>query len=165
LLTVTPLISGRSFPAASQMVQAVEGAAAGYETWAANHESEAVLPPGTLSDPHGDADTDGRCNLIEYALGGSPVSANDPPASVPESTATATHFILRYRVDTSLGDVVVTPQACATMGAWKSPGESGMPAGFVVETVATDGNFQTREARMPLGGYERCFLRLRVHRP
>ncbi|HSP41688.1 MAG TPA: CAP domain-containing protein [Luteolibacter sp.] len=165
LLNVAPVISGRTFPTASQIVQTVESTQSGFDAWAANHESAAGLPPGSLADPHGDADKDGRCNLIEYALGGSPVSTDDPPGSVPESMIDGTHFVLRYRVDTSLDDVIVTPQACPTLGSWKSPGESGTPDGFTVETVATEGTYETREARIPIDGPTRCFLRLRVHRP
>ncbi len=165
LLNVAPVISNRPFPAASQIMETVESTLSGFDSWAANHEAAAGLPAGTLADPTGDADMDGRCNLIEYAMGGSPVSANDPPGSVPESIIDGTHFVLRYRVDTSLDDVIVTPQACPTLGSWKSPGESGTPDGFTVETVATEGSFETREARIPIDGPTRCFLRLRVHRP
>jgi hypothetical protein len=165
VLKVAPVISGRPFPAASTQLQAVEFTLAGFDAWAADQETTAGLPPGSLADPHGDTDMDGRCNLIEYAMGGLPASPADPPGSVPETLVNGTHFILRYRVDTSRGDVAVTPEACPVLGAWKSPGDPGSVEGFVVETMASDGAFETREARIPLENAARCFLRLRVHRP
>jgi len=167
LIRVTPVISGREFPAASQIVHAsaASSVASGFDAWAADMETAHGLPPGSLADPLGDHDHDGRSNLIEYALGGSPVSAADPPGSVPQTAVTGTHLTLRYQVDTSLADVVVTPQACFTLGAWTSPGETGAPSGFAVETISLEGDMETREARLPLDAAPGCFLRLRVHRP
>jgi len=167
LVRVIPVISGREFPGATQMLhaEASSGSASSYESWAAGFESAHGLPAGTLADPLGDFDNDGRVNLIEYAFGGSPVSADDPPDRLPSSHFTATHLVLRYMIDTTLADVIVTPEACAVMDAWKSPGEAGAPAGFADQLISTDGHIETREASVSLGGASRCFLRLRVSRP
>jgi hypothetical protein len=166
-LSVTPVISGRNFPGSSQNLTVAPAAQqqSTFTTWAAGHESSNGLAAGTLSDANGDYDRDGRKNLIEYAFGGSPVSANDAAGRLPAAQVTATHFVLRYQVDTSLSDLSIAPQACPGMGNWKAPGETGAPAGFADLLISTNGSIQTREARVPLASGGRCFLRVRVTRP
>jgi uncharacterized protein YkwD len=164
-VTVIPVISGKDFPGVSQNIVAVAVTQSppSFSTWAAALESNNGLPAGTLSNANGDHDKDGRCNLIEYAFGGSPVGGNDPPERLPVTSATATQFILRYQVDTSLGDLIVTPQTCPTMSSWKKPGDAGAPVGFTDQLISTNGNIQTREASIPLSS-GKCFLRLGVTR-
>jgi hypothetical protein len=153
--TVTPVISGRDYPGASQDIVAntVTQAPATFLTWAAAIESANGLAVGVISNAHGDHDKDGRCNLFEYAFGGSPVGGR----------VTSTHFILRYQVDTSLGDLIYTPQACPTMSSWKKPGDPGATSGFTDQLISTEGVIQTREASIPLSS-GKCFLRLGVTR-
>ena len=128
---------------------------------AAALETANGLAVGTLSNGNADYDKDGRCNLMEYAFGGSPVGGNDPVQRLPVGSVTATHLVLRYQVDTLLGDLVITPQACPTMSNWKSPVEAGAQPGFVDQTISTNGNIQTREASLPLNAGN-CFLRIKV---
>lgn len=165
-VSVVPVISGRDFPGATQSLAIVPAAQApaGFSTWAANLESANGLAAAALTDANGDYDKDGRCNLIEYAFGGSPLGANDPPDRLPSMSVTATHFILRYKVDTALDDLLVTAETCPIMSNWKSPGEAGAPAGFTDRVISTAGNIQTREAAVPLVSAGKCFLRLRVSR-
>jgi hypothetical protein len=165
MVSVTPVVSGRDFLGASQNIVArvVTQAPASFSTWAAALESNNGLPAGTLSNASSDYDKDGRCNLIEYAFGGSPVGGIDPPARLPVTSVTATQFVLRYQVDTSLGDLTVSPQTCPTMSNWKKPGDAGAPAGFADQLISTNGNIQTREASIPLSSGS-CFLRLAVTR-
>jgi uncharacterized protein YkwD len=164
-LSVTPIVSGRDYPGASQnlTVSAAAPPPPSFATWASALESANGLAPGTLSNANGDQDKDGRSNLLEYAFGGSPVGGNDPPDRVPAGRVTATHFILSYKVDTSLGDLSVSPQSCPMMTSWKTPGGAGAPAGFTDQLISTSGGIQTREASIPLST-GRCFLRLSVTR-
>lgn len=168
LMSVAPVISGRPFPPSYQTLTVTDPppeppSAPSFATWAANLENEHSLPAGTLSAPNGDYDHDGRSNLIEYAFGGSPVSGNDPPASLPAPSTTETHFVLTYQRDTSLSDLTYTPQACPIMENWKAPGEAGAPAGFTDEWVSSDGPIETREAKIPRSSGT-CFLRVRISR-
>jgi uncharacterized protein YkwD len=165
MLSVTPVISGRDFPGVSQNIVAAVAAQApaGFATWAAALESANGLAAGTLSNANGDHDKDGRCNLLEYAFGGSPVGGNDPPQRLPVASVTATHFVLRYQVDTSLGDLLISPQSCPVMSNWKNPGAPGAPVGFTDQLISTVGSIQTREARISLST-GKCFLRLGVTR-
>ncbi len=161
-LSVTPVVSGRDYPGASQnlAVSASGPPPPTFETWAAELESANGLAAGTLSNANGDHDKDGRCNLLEYAFGGSPVGGSDPPDRLPAGRVTATHFILSYKVDTSLGGLLITPQSCPTMSNWKKPGEA---AGFTDQIISTNGNIQTHEASIPLSA-GKCFLRLSITR-
>lgn len=135
-----------------------------FVNWASAFEVAHGLPVGTLADPEGDYDKDGRSNLVEYAFGGSPVLANDDNPRLPTPHVADGYFVLRYQVDTSLGDLVMAAEACSTMGAWKSAVEPGAPSGFTEQVVATNGGIETREARIPISGEGRCFLRVRISR-
>jgi hypothetical protein len=134
-----------------------------FATWASAFESANSLPPGTISNPNGDYDRDGRSNLIEYAFGGSPVIANDPAPGLPAAHTTDTDFVLQYQRDTSLSDLTFTVQACPVMQYWKAPGEAGAPAGFTDEVISTNGIIETHEAKIPLGSGN-CFMRVQVSR-
>jgi hypothetical protein len=135
-----------------------------FSNWASGLETSHGLAAGTLTDPDGDDDGDGRCNLLEYAFGGSPLSSADPVERLPASRIEGGDLVLQYRVDTALADLSVVPESCPAMTNWKAPGEPGAPAGFTDQLIATEGTIQTREARLPLASGSRCFLRLRVSR-
>ena len=133
-----------------------------YATWAANFESSNGLAAGVIAnDPNGDYDHDGRCNLIEYAYGTSPVVANDPAPRMPVAQITAAQSILQYQRDTSLSDLTFTAQACCTLGIWKAPGEAGAPSGFTDVLISTNGTIQTRQAIIPRSSGN-CFIRVRI---
>jgi hypothetical protein len=165
LMTVAPRISGREFPATTQTLVVAEPpvASPSFATWAAGRETELELPAGSLADPLGDFDADGRANLVEYAFGTSPASAGDPAASLPKALTTPSHLILEYRRDRSLGDIDVAAEAATGLGAWKTAGETGAPAGFVDEWVSNQGEVETRRAMLPLTAGSH-FLRIRVSR-
>lgn len=165
LMSVAPVISGREFPATYQTLAAAAEPPPSFATWAAETEAAHSLAAGTLADAMGDYDGDGRCHLVEYAFGGSPVLANDPTPGMPAMEMTATHFVLRYHRDTSRGDVTLTPEASSSLGVWTAPGDPGAPAGFTDDLVATDGSIETREAKIPRSSGASLFMRVRVSRP
>lgn len=135
-----------------------------YTSWALNLESAGGLPAGTISNPAGDADQDGRSNLVEYAFGTSPVAGSEPMPRMPVNSVTATHFVVRYQRDTALTDLVFTPQSCPVLGNWKTPGQVGAPAGFTDTVISTVGSMETREAKIPLSSGNSCFIRIQVTR-
>ena len=118
-----------------------------------------------ISNPLEDFDHDGRSNLIEYAFGSDPAIASDPAPRMPAVRPDATQFVIRYQRDTDIGDVTLTAQASTDFISWKAPGESGAPAGFIDELFATDGNIETREARVPANSGEKIFFRVQVTQP
>lgn len=163
-LRVRPSVGTKWFPfGPSKMVTVTAAQAPSFASWASGLEATHGLAAGALSNASGDHDRDGRCNLLEYAFGGSPVGGVDPPGRLPVSSVSATHFILRYQVDTSLGDLLIAPQTCPNMSNWKTVGAPGSPAGFADQLISINGNLQTREASIPLS-VGKCFLRLGVTR-
>jgi hypothetical protein len=166
-MRIRPKIGYRLFDFGSAKivsVTAVSPPSATFTNWAAAFETAHELPAGALADANGDYDKDGRSNLVEYAFGASPVLANDENARLPSSRIANGNLVLSYQVDTSLGDLAVAAEACSSMGAWKSSGEAGAPAGFTERFVASDGVIETREASIPISSGGRCFLRVRVSR-
>jgi hypothetical protein len=164
-LRVRPNVGTRWFSfGPAMMVTVTPPPSPTFDDWASALETAHGLAAGTLSDPDGDHDGDGRCNLLEYAFGGSPVSPADPAGRLPVARIEGGELVLQYRVDTTLADLTVVPVACPTMASWKSPGEPGAPAGFSEQLIATEGAIETREARLSPGSESRCFLRLRVSR-
>lgn len=167
-LRLRPNVGTRWFPfgpaKAVTVIAASSTPSPRFSDWASGFEISAGLAPGTLADPHGDHDGDGRGNLLEYAFGGSPVNAADPADRLPASRVENGQLVLQYRIDTTLADLSIVPEACPTMASWKAVGEPGTPAGFTDQPVATAGTIQTREARLPLNTGGACYLRLRVSR-
>jgi len=161
-LRVRPQVGGKWFSFGSPKTVTSVASSNSYSTWAAIKETAAGLPAGTLANnPSADYDRDGRSNLLEYAFGGSPTGGIDSTSQLPAPSITATQFVIQYKVDTTLPDLIYTPQASADLQTWKAPGESGAPAGFTDSLISTNGNLQTREARIPKGA-NKYFLRMNV---
>jgi Ig-like domain CHU_C associated/Cysteine-rich secretory protein family len=136
-----------------------------FTIWARSLEIANSLPQGTLSNATGDADHDGRSNLVEYAFGTSPLIGNESAPRMPVPQTTATHFIMRYQRDTALLGVQITPQACPVLGDWKAPVTPGAIAGFTDTLISAAGTVQTREAKLPLSSGNNCFMRMQVSQP
>jgi hypothetical protein len=136
-----------------------------FTSWARHLEIQNGLPEGSLSNATGDADQDGRSNLVEYAFGTSPVTGNESAPRMPVPQTTSTHFIMRYQRDTALSGVQLTPQACPVLGEWKAPGTAGAVAGFTDTLISTEGTIETREAKLPLSSGNNCFMRMQVSQP
>ena len=133
-----------------------------FAKWAAELETANSLAAGTLSSAAGDADKDGRSNLIEYAFGSQPLVGNDPAPRMPVFQSNATHHLLSYQKNTAITDITLNPQASSTLGSWNAPGESGAPAGFEDVLISTAGTIQTREARIPKSTTGNRFMRVKV---
>jgi len=163
LMSVAPVISNLEFPASYQTLTAQ---APSFLTWAADMEAAAGLAAGTIANqPQADADHDGRSNLIEYAFGTSPGLANDPAPRMPTPLLTATSRVLQYQRDTTLTDLIFSPQACSDLVNWKGVGETGAPAGFTDTVIATNGSIETHQAKIPLSTGGKFFMRVQVTRP
>jgi hypothetical protein len=135
-----------------------------YTSWALNFESTHGLPAGTISNTSGDADLDGRSNLIEYAFGTSPVVSGEPTPRMPVNSFTATHFVVRYQRDTTLTNLVFTPQSSPVLGNWQTLGQAGAPAGFTDSLISTAGSLETREAIIPRSSGSTYFIRIQITR-
>lgn len=136
-----------------------------FTKWASELETANSLAAGTISGINGDADKDGRSNLVEYAFGGLPLVGNDTAPGMPVFQTNATDHLLRYQKNTALTDITVSPQASSTLGIWKAPGETGAPTGFTDVLISTNGTIQTREARIPKTTAGNGFLRMKITQP
>jgi len=165
LMSVAPIISGGDFPASYQTLT-VSTPVPSFTTWAGAMETSSSLAAGAISNnPHADTDMDGRCNLIEYAFGTSPVAPNDSTPRMPVTVADPTYYILQYQRDTSLTDLTFTACASSDLAIWKTPGQSGAPAGFTDTLVSTAGTVETRRAKIPVSSGGKWFMNVRVTKP
>ncbi|MEO5712274.1 MAG: CAP domain-containing protein [Luteolibacter sp.] len=166
LMSVAPIISGNDFPASYQTLTVASQPTPSFTTWAGTMETSNSLPAGTISNyPNADQDKDGRCNLIEYAFGTSPVMPNDPAPRMPVTVTDPTYYILQYQRDTSLTDLTFTVCASSDLTTWKTPGQSGAPAGFTDTLVSTAGTIETRRAKIPVSSGGKWFMNVRVNKP
>lgn len=158
LMSVSPVISNRDFPASYQILTVNRT----FRTWAAEFESANSLAAGAIANqPNADFDHDGRSNMLEYAFGSAPHLSNDPAPRMPSNQSTPTYFIVRYQRDTALDGLTFTPQACSDLAHWKAPGEAGAPLGFTDSVTGTVSGIETHEAKIPKASGN-CFIRVRV---
>ncbi len=120
-----------------------------FQTWQAAHFTAAQITAG-LGNATADPDADGQTNLVEYAFGSDPTTANVPAAQITRAgtpallTATlpiwADNDDLTITVEASADLVTWTPLARSTAGGAMLPlvggvqivGTSGAPGTFVV---------------------------------
>ncbi|WP_265594361.1 CAP domain-containing protein [Haloferula sp. BvORR071] len=162
LHAIFPVISGLDFPPSFKTVTVNAGPPPGFASWAAAFETANSIPAGTLSDPDGDYDQDGRPNLVEYGFGTSPVLGTESMARYPAPSTSGSDVIVSYQIDTSLGDISYFAEAGTELGTWSPPGQAGAPAGFKDQLVSTNGSIETREATLPTGSGSQVFFRVRV---
>jgi hypothetical protein len=164
---VSPVISGTEFPASVQTLTVGPAATSlTFAIWSLTKEILGLVPLGILqNNPLGDYDNDGRPNLLEYAFGTSPTSANDNPALLPAATVVGGNLQIEYKVDTSLAGLTTLPQAGSDAAGWFTPGQQGAPTGFVDQLISTTGSIQSRRAVLPITAGSKGFLRIKVTTP
>ena len=162
IIEINPVAGDNSFPGASQTLEVLD--LSSFANWVTYHEADGGLSPGSLT-ADSDPDHDGRTSAFEFAFGSNPVVADAAPPGFPSLQPSATHFIMRYQIDTARTGVTITPQAGTMSGPWHSPGQPGAPVGFTDSAVSMEGGIQTREAMVPRGAATRQFLRLRATVP
>jgi hypothetical protein len=161
LLAVRPLTPGRVWPFGPYL-EVTAAPASPFSTWAAQQESTAGLPAGTIgAHPDADHNGDGMSNLAAYALGLSATTFATPPIA----SVSSNRLRLVYPRDTAKTDITIAPQISADLLTWYDVGAAGAPAGFTDSLLSSTGDVQTREASVPLTSGNRLFLRLRIVRP
>ena len=105
-----------------------------YATWAAGYSN---IPADA------DSDQDGQINLVEYALGSSPVSGSTLPLLTPgqETVQGITYATVTFVTRLGADDAVILPQFSANLQNWTTPpvifqrvSVTGQPDGKAVET-------------------------------
>ena len=148
-LNRSPPIDFGLFPA-SWMAAAPSpgGARASYDTWAAWNFGTGAAPAGGLED---DADGDGLCNVVEYALGLNPLMANATP--VLETMIAGNTFTLEYPRQVLLSEITYGVEVSPDLGQWDP----------VTDNAISITNFvEQRQASVPVDGNARLYYRLRI---
>ncbi len=147
----------RSDKAASGSATLTIPLAPSYAAWA-----QGLSMTGQADDP----DADGLKNLLEYALGANPQSADNSLApgvhALPVALADATHFEIRFpvRTDAALRALTYQLEFSPDLDSWSTT----PPAGLVVTDspyVPAISGIDRRSARWPLSSPLR-FVRLRI---
>ncbi len=122
--------------------------------WRETHFGEDWDDP-EISGDDADPDKDGIPNLIEYALGTSPVIADPSGISCLKN---GDDFVMTYPLSKSATDIIVQPLWSVDLDEWSDEDVS-------LGILSDDGETRTIEARIPAGGHPGMFMRLRVTRP
>jgi len=124
-----------------------------YETWSTGQ--------GLTSGNNGasqDPDGDGIANLLEFVLGGNPLSATSAPA--PVVARSGSNLTLTYDVKTAAtAQFSVVAQTSSDLSSWTAA-VNGI-AGVAITTTPVDVNTNRVVVTVPMSG-ERLFARLRV---
>jgi hypothetical protein len=127
-----------------------------FDLWRAAKFTPAELLDPSISGNDADPDGDGLKNLLEYALGLEPKTANVLPGPVVESD----HLTLKYTRALNATDVTLTPEASGSVtGSWSTNN-------ITVQDLGSDGTIQTNKATdgATISGNASRFLRLRANR-
>lgn len=139
------------------------GAGSGFNSWIMNYPTLPINQRG----PNADYDADGLSNLLEYALGGSPV-LSDAAFILPVGTRSGLNYIVTFkRSDASEVDTTQILQYGNDLAGWTNIPIGASPgAGMVTitENVPT-AEFDTVTASIPTAGSTKFFTRLKVTKP
>ncbi len=120
-----------------------------YAYFGANMNNAAIA--GDTADPDGD----GLPNLLEYALGNSPVVANKSGIT---GTISSGYLVMTYTLAKGATDITAQPERSADLFTWSNQG-------ITTQVVSDDGTIQTIQASVPVSTNARVYLRLHVTRP
>ncbi len=133
-----------------------------YDTWRFAHFTVHDLADPARSGPSADFDGDGLPNLMEYALGGDPKTA-DAPTHTTHVSLIAGHLTLDYTRPNSITDVSYTVEWSNDLKTWSTGNTIIEP---VSSTINPDNTITvTNRAMALLSASQRQFLRLRISRP
>lgn len=171
VFTGTPSVAGsfnvrvtavKGFSRTSQIIPVVCALPGDFNEWkSANFAASGV--PGTATTGLADADDDGLCNLLEYALHRDPLV---PEASPPVERRTVRHngvdyLALSYERIKAASDFRDVVEVSGTLGAWQSG-----PSATVLVGIVDHGDTETVTVRdtTPVTSGSRRFIRLKVER-
>jgi hypothetical protein len=133
-----------------------------YDAWRFAHFTAAELADATLSGPNADPDGDGLPNLLEYALGADPKTA-DASNHAAQVGFSADHLTLAYTRPSTVTDLNYALEWTTDLQTW-STGNTVIEQ--VNSTTNPDGTITvTSRAVALLSSSPRQFLRLRITRP
>jgi len=124
-----------------------------FSSWRTARFTSGELADANISGPNADPDGDGYPNLLEYALGLEPKSADS--TGLPELGTTATDWVYTYTRPADRSDLAYTVEVSTDLGSWTT-------GDVTHELVASVGVSETWRARLPLSSAANVFFRLKV---
>jgi len=109
----------------------------------------------SVIDPTGDPDHDGMPNLLEYALHSNPIVSD--ASNLPQVGREDNFLTLTYTQVTTATDISYVVEQSSDLVSWTT-------ANAQTETIGTNGNVETIEAKVDVTDTNVLFLRLRVTR-
>ncbi len=154
-ITVRATQPGNGSYLAATPVERTFSVTANFASWLLDNFTPPEIANTALTGPNADFDRDGMPNLVEYALGLNPKTAN--PTGGPTLTLEGGNWTLTYTRPASRADVTYAVQFSTNLTNWSTTG--------VTHTlVATAGGVETWRATYPAASAPNCFLRLMVTR-
>lgn len=123
-----------------------------YATWRAANFTVGEAADDLISGPSADPDGDGLKNLVEYALGTAPKTANT--SGQPTVTVAANEWVFTYTRPADRPDLTYTVQSSTNLSSWST----------VSKTRTATGTVETWEARVTITSGQNAFFRLQVDR-
>lgn len=152
-ITVRATQPGNGSYLAATPVERTFSVTANFNSWLVDNFTPPEIANTAQSGPNADFDKDGVPNLVEYALGLNPKTANTTGG--PTLTLEGGHWTLTYTRPASRADVTYAVQFSINLASWSTTG--------VTHTlVATAGGVETWRATYPAASAPNCFLRLMV---
>ncbi len=153
-----PLLGGVVLGANQQAVVDInDPALTGYAGFRAAQFTVSEQANDAISGPAADPDGDGLNNLLEYALGLAPKTA-DASAALPVVTTTANDWVFTYTRPVSRSDLVYAVHASTNLTTWG-------PTNVTHSFVSSDGTRETWRGTYPLALGSNVFFRLHVTLP
>jgi len=124
-----------------------------YGTWANTRFSSDQLANPTVSDRSADPDLDGLSNLVEYALGFDPLTADH--GTTLSVSRNAGSWVVTYARPANRADLIYSVETSADLSTWSTS--------LVTHTLVStsgDGSTQTWQAVLPAS--EKAFFRLKI---
>lgn len=126
-----------------------------FGTWSAAQFTPDQLANLAISGPQADPDADGLVNLVEYALGLAPLSANG--GSTLAIARDETSWIVTYTRPSNRTDLIYTVETSGDLANWNTSNVTHTRL-----STSNDGNTQTWQARLPFDANPRALFRLKI---